>query len=307
MKMNVTVRQLRAFIAVLDCGSFGGAAESMHLSQAALSGLIKELETRLGVRLLDRSTRQVSVSVVGASFEPMVRRVLISLEEALESVVNLRELKRGVVRVAAPETLSCTLLPQLIANYSDRYPGVDVRFADVPIEDVISGLESGRSDIGFGPVHVPANADLHIQPLFLDPLCAVLRPDDPFARQSSVSWQDLQQRPLISYMPNLMANVLSNVPSRFHPPEIIPVHRVNTALSMLKIKSAYVLCPYMAHSLVKGFGLACLPLVQPTVTWQVTMFSRGREYLSPAVESFMDFALGEGRKAVKGTDLEGAG
>src|SRR5690606_15937464 len=151
MKVDVTLRQLRAFIAVLERGSFSDAADSMHLSQAALSGLIKELESRLGMRLLDRSTRSVSVSVVGAEFEPLVRRVLANLDGALESVMNLKELRRGVVRVAAPETLSCTLLPQLIANYSNRFPGVDVRFDDVPIEEMIAGLYSGKSDIGFGP------------------------------------------------------------------------------------------------------------------------------------------------------------
>ena len=61
MTMDVTLRQLRAFIAVMETGSFSEAANVMHLSQAALSGLIKELESRLGVRLLDRSTRRVSL------------------------------------------------------------------------------------------------------------------------------------------------------------------------------------------------------------------------------------------------------
>src|SRR5690554_410017 len=95
MKVDITIRQLQAFIAVLERGSFSEAAQSMHLSQAALSGLVKELESRLGVRLFNRSTRRVEVSEVGASFEPQVRRALAALEEAVESVVNLRELHRG--------------------------------------------------------------------------------------------------------------------------------------------------------------------------------------------------------------------
>lgn len=302
MKIDITLRQLRAFIAVLDCGSFSDAAESMHLSQAALSGLIKELEGRLGVRLLDRSTRHVSVSVVGAAFEPLVRSVLANLDEAVESVLNLREVKRGVVRVAAPETLSCTLMPQLIAAYAQRYPGIDVRFADVPIEEVIAQLESGHADVGFGPAVVPLDSAFHIQTLLVDPLWVALQPTDPLAKQDQVSWQELQQHTLINYMPNLMNNVLSNIPTRLHPHDIMNVHRVNTALSMLRIKPAFVLCPSMAKSLVEGFGLVFLPIQQPTVTWQVAMFTRNRELLSPAVQSFMDFALGLSR-SLKGKDL----
>jgi len=83
MPMDVTLRQLRAFLAVLETESFSEAARSMHLSQAALSGLIKELESRVGVRLLDRSTRSVAPSVVGEAFEPMARRPVLDLDEAL--------------------------------------------------------------------------------------------------------------------------------------------------------------------------------------------------------------------------------
>ena len=142
MSMHVTLRQLRAFVAVLETGSFSEASKAMHLSQAALSGLVKELENRVGVRLLDRSTRSVSPTVVGDAFEPMARRVLADLDEALDSLTNLKELRRGLVRVAAPEPLSCTVLPELIARYNLQHPDVDVRFDDVPIEQVVAGLQA---------------------------------------------------------------------------------------------------------------------------------------------------------------------
>lgn len=291
MALEVTLRQLRAFVAVLECGSFSEAADAMHLSQAALSGLVKELESRLGVRLLDRNTRSVSASVVGAAFEPMVRRVLACLDEALEGVTNLKELRRGLVRVAAPEPLSCTLLPELIAGYGRRHPGVDVRFDDVPIEQVLAGLHSGSADIGFGPAGVPPDDAIEVHTIRADPLWAALRPDDPLSDGESVSWKALRDRPLINYMPNLALNVLSNVPPRHHPRDVIPVHRVNTALSLLRVRPGYVICPAMARALVEGFGLAFLPLRQPTVTWRISVYARGRALLSPAVESFLDFTL----------------
>jgi len=291
MALEVTLRQLRAFITVLECGSFSEAADTMHLSQAALSGLVKELESRLGVRLLDRNTRSVGASVVGTAFEPMVRRVLADLDEALNSVTNLKELRRGLVRVAAPETLSCTLLPDLIAGYEARYPGVDVRFDDVPIEQVLAGLHNGSADVGFGPAGVLADDAVQAHLIRIDPLWAALRPDDPLAAGQSVSWKALRDRPLINYMPNLALNVLSNVPSRHHPEHIVPVHRVNTALALLRVRPGFVICPAMARPLVEGFGLVFRPLCQPTVTWRIALFARDRSSLSPAVESFLDYAL----------------
>lgn len=291
MTPEVTLRQLRAFMAVLERGSFSEAAEAMHLSQAALSGLVKELEGRLGVRLLDRNTRSVSASVVGTAFEPMVRRVLADLDEALKNITNLKELRRGLVRVAAPETLSCTLLPELIAGYGRRHPGVDIRFDDVPIEGVLAGLHGGSADIGFGPAGVLTDDAVRAHLIRIDPLWVALRPDDPLAAGATVKWKDLRERQLINYMPNLALNVLSHVPPRHHPKDIMPVHRVNTALSMLHVRPGYAICPSMACSLVEGFGLAFRPLLQPTVTWHIAIFARDRSCLSPAVESFLDYTL----------------
>ena len=292
MAMDVTLRQLRAYVAVLEASSFSEAAKAMHLSQAALSGLIKELENRVGVRLLDRTTRKVSTSTVGETFAPMARRVLSSLDEALDNLTNLKELRRGLVRVAAPETLSCTLLPELIAGYNNSHPGVDVRFDDVPIQEVLAGLQNGSTDIGFGPAGVVPDQSVEVHMICADPLFVALRSDDPLTKAKSVSWKDLRERPLLNYMPNIAINVLSHVPSRHHPKELVPVHRVNTALSMLRVRQGAVICPSMAEPLVRGFGLTFLPLLQPAVKWKIAMFVRNSASLSPAVESFRDFTLG---------------
>ena len=289
MTMHVTIRQLRAFVAVVETGSFSEAAKAMSLSQAALSGLVAELENRVGVRLLDRNTRSVALSAVGQSFEPMVRRVLSTLEDALDSLADLKELRRGIVRVAAPETLSCTLMPELIATFQASHPGIEVRFEDVPIELVLAGLQQGNTDVGFGPAGVVGDGSAEVHVLWPDPLWVALPPGDPLASGDAVSWKDLKDRTLINYMPNFAANVLSNVPPRNHPAKIVPVHRVNTALAMLQVREGAVVCPSMAEPLVRGFGLAFLPLLRPQVSWRVAMFVRRRPSISPAVESFVRF------------------
>jgi DNA-binding transcriptional LysR family regulator len=124
-----------------------------------------------------------------------------------------------------------------------------------------------------------------------DPLFVALRSDDPLTKGKSVSWKDLRERPLLNYMPNIAINVLSHVPPRHHPKELVPVHRVNTALSMLRVRQGAVICPSMAEPLVRGFGLTFLPLLQPAVKWKIAMFVRHSASLSPAVESFRDFTL----------------
>lgn len=298
MTTNVTLRQLRAFIAVLETRSFSEAAQAMHLSQAALSGLILELETRLGLRLLDRTTRSVSPTQVGAHFEPMARRVLASLEEALDSLAQLKELRRGVVRIAAPEPLSCTLLPDLIAAYGAAHASVEVRFSDVPIAQVQDGLQNGSIDIGFGPAGVLVDERISETELTADPVWVALRAEDPLAGRSSVAWKEIADRPLINFMPNLAASVLAKVTPRHQPRDILPVNRVNTALSMLRVRGGAVVCPSMTAPLVRGFGLAFLPLTGPQVHWQTAVYFPRAVSLSPAAESFFRFISGTGLPAL---------
>lgn len=292
---DVTIRQLRAFAAIVEAGSFSDAAKAMHLSQAALSGLIRELENRIGMRLFDRTTRSVRPTAVGAAFDPMVRRVLGSLEEALDGLSNLKALRRGLVRIAAPEPLSCTLVPKLIAAFSARHPGVEIRFDDVPIGTVIEGLHNGNADIGFGPEGAAAgDAAIKTHGLVADPVWVALSPQDPLAHGEAVTWSEMRDRPLINYMPNLAANILAHVPARHHPREILGVNRVNTALAMLNVRAGAVISPAMAAPLARGFGLAFRPLRRPGVAWRVALFMRQDNTPSPAVATFLAFALQAG-------------
>ncbi|MCP5264889.1 MAG: LysR family transcriptional regulator [Burkholderiaceae bacterium] len=307
MGTHVTLRQLRAFCAVVETGSFTDAAKSMHLSQAALSGLVKELESQVDVRLLDRSTRAVAPSVVGEAFVPLVRRVIDDLDEALASLDNIKELRRGVVRVAAPETLSCTLLPELITRYNASHPDVDVRFDDVAIEEVVGGLQSGRIDIGFGPATSTDADDIVTHVLWTDPLWVALHPHDPLAERDVVGWKDLRERTLFTYMRAFETRVLSNVPPRQQPTRIVPVNRVNTALSMLKVKPGAVVCPSMTRPLVTGFGLVIRPLKHPVVKRSIAVYVRRRPSLSPAVESFLGFSRQFARRWASAGSSEATG
>ncbi len=121
--MNVSLRQLRAFVAVAELESFTGAAQQLHITQSALSLMIKDLESELGIRLLDRTTRSVRLAEAGHAFLPLVVGVLEDLERAIESVADLRDLKRGVARIAAPQLMSLTLLPTRARCPPDASPG----------------------------------------------------------------------------------------------------------------------------------------------------------------------------------------
>src|ERR687889_728823 len=105
--MNPTLRQMRAFVALAKAGNFTLAAQAMHVTQ---SGLIKELEQTLGTRVVDRSTRRITLTESGRELYPLFSQMIDDLDGALANVADHTQLRRGVVRIAAPQLMCCTLV-----------------------------------------------------------------------------------------------------------------------------------------------------------------------------------------------------
>src|SRR5215204_2367462 len=118
MSSHVDFGDLRAFIAVAEFGAFHEAAESLDLSQPALSRRIQKLEETLGVALLERTTRRVDLTTVGRDFLPKARRLLDDLEESLLSVRAIGERRTGQVSVACVPTAAYYFLPEVIRAYN---------------------------------------------------------------------------------------------------------------------------------------------------------------------------------------------
>ncbi|MEZ5649811.1 MAG: LysR family transcriptional regulator [Burkholderiaceae bacterium] len=291
---NLTLRQLRAFRAVTEAGSFSAAAEALHLTPAALSGQIKELEAQLGVKLFDRNTRKVSLSVVGREFFPLTERVLQDLDDAVTSISSLKAKRRGVVRLAAPEVVSCTLVPAAMAVFREQYPQVEVRFLDVPLEEVVQRTMRGEVDLGIAPGHIE-QSDIDRTPFMEAPLHLAVRRDDPLATRRQVGWEQLRKRRLISFFREFARWAAPQFDSRaddLFPTDIVVVRRINTALAMVQARFGITLCPAFANGLASGFDLVLVPLAGPSIVREYAVLQRAGHSLTPAAEAFRAFLLG---------------
>ena len=207
--MNITLRQLRAFVAVARTGSFTLAAESLYISQSALSGLIKELEQTLGVRVVDRSTRRIHLSDMGRELFPLVEKILSDLDRVLTDVSERKSLKSGFVRVAAPQLMAATVLPEIIAAYNNEHPDISVKLVDSVVESIVSRVFSGEVDFGIGPERDP-NSDITAESLFDGRFIAVFPRGHPLSQMREVSWADLAAYPFISLQGQFTERLMLN-------------------------------------------------------------------------------------------------
>jgi DNA-binding transcriptional LysR family regulator len=141
---------MRAFSRVVETGSFSKAAETLNISRTSVTQLIQQLEARLRVRLLNRTTRRVSVTHDGAQFHERVQRLLADLEEAESSLGEAAQRPRGKLRVDVPSPLARLVLVPALAEFHARYPdiqiemGVSDRMVDIIGEHVDCVVRGGE-------------------------------------------------------------------------------------------------------------------------------------------------------------------
>lgn len=194
--MNISLRQLRVFLAVARQQHFRRAAESLHLSQPAVSRHIAELEAELGLKLFDRNTREVVPTDAGRYLESAIGRVLDELEGVLAYVHTENERRRGKVHVASVPTLSAGLMPQCIAACARRYPELVIQLHDQAQTLVLDSVRGGEVDFGLA-IEPPDTGEFDSELLLRDPFALVCRPDHALAAPSSVPWRKLRGQPLI--------------------------------------------------------------------------------------------------------------
>ena len=283
--MNYSLRQLKVFVTVARARSFSRAGEMIGLSQSAVSHSVEELEHQTGVRLLDRTTREVVLTEAGQQLAGRLERLLDELAVTLRDAGRVGQQLSGTVKVAASQTISAHLIPQCIAHSNRRYPDIDFVLHDRPQQWVLESIRQGEVDFGIVIDPGPA-ADLQ---------CEVVLAE-PFASLTEVPWQALQNerlilqdyasgsRPLIDAALSRLAVRANIVQEIGHPATLFPMVESGIGISVL---------PALALPLPQGSHLAVKRLT-PVMERQLMLACRKNRSLSTAAQALWEIVREEG-------------
>lgn len=296
--MNVTLRQLQAFVLVAQTRSFTQAARGMHITQSALSLLIRELESVLDARLVNRTTRSISLTDVGEEFLPSAQHVLAELQHAIGNVDKLLAKERGRVIVAAPLVLSGTLLPDIFVSFRERYPGIQLLLKDTLPDHVLPLVRAGAADLGIGTFHKTQD-DLSRVLLFRESLVAVFARTHALAHQGRkerkhLRWSDLEGEPVLtlprgSIFRDLAEQGFAAAGLTLEP--ALEASYVGTLLGMVRAGLGVAIVPGYATALGDRASLSWKRLERPVVEREVVMVHRNTTALSPAAQAFADHVV----------------
>jgi DNA-binding transcriptional LysR family regulator len=189
------VRRLRVLREVMARGSFSAAAESLHLSQSAVSQQIAVLEREVGVPLLERTTEGPKLTAAGEALMEHGDAVICRLEEAERELAQIAGLEGGRLRLASFPTASATLMTRALSVFRQRFPKVELQFSEDEPEDSFPGLKRGDFDLAvvFDYPDFPLDfaRDVEAEMIFEEPMRVALPPGHPLAAAKSVRVADL--------------------------------------------------------------------------------------------------------------------
>lgn len=227
---QMKLSQLRVLVAVADHSSFSEAALSLEMSQSAVSHSIAALEDHLGVVLVARGRHGARLTPVGDRIVHHARIMLYQSEAIVQEAEEIKGLKGGQVRVASFRSIAIHLLPDAIAQFNHRYPGVTINLSEHDnYRQVEKALREGRADIGL--TVLPAAEDLESWVMLENEYVALMPPRFQSASQR-LTWADLTQQPMI--MPPLdrvmMRDVYAHIQAHGHHLNVISEVETDTTI-----------------------------------------------------------------------------
>ncbi len=285
--INFDLHQLQAFIAVAERSSFRAAAEHIHLSPPALSRRIEKLESILGTRLFNRTTREVELTSLGRIFLERARSAVDDLEAAMLGISDIAATRSGRVTVACVPSAALYFLPQVIRSFSSQYPAIRIRVIDESMSQTLQSVLSGESDFGIGFMS-SLMPEIEFEGIHDDPFVVAMRRDHPLASRKSVGWPAIAGERLISVARSsgnrqLLDDVLTK--AGIQPHFAFEVSHIGTLLGMVEAGLGLAAVPRMAlpakHSAVIG-----LPLKNPTLSRSLGLLTRQGVALRPAAAMF---------------------
>lgn len=285
--VRFSVRQLEVFVAAAELESFGAAAARLGLTPSAVSQLIGELESAVGLRLFDRTTRRVALSAGGRDLAGAARQALQQLQGLAQCAADVRSRHVGLLRVAAPQALAATVLAEAVDAFLAEHPRARVQVCDTPVDHLVETVAQGLADLALGPDR-PADPEVGCEPLFDSPWVLWCAPHHPLARLPQLTWADLRGHALVAAGRDHEAHVacMGAPAERTEPCQI--VDHVTTALGLSAGARLATLAPAYVERLARAFGLVACCVQGPPVWRQVCLYQPLRRTLHPVAQGFAE-------------------
>ena len=302
--MEVSTRQLRAFRLAAQHHNFTRAAEALFITPSGFSVLIKELESRVGFRLFDRTTRHVELTPHGRELLAVIQRSLEELDVAIASIGRSAKRNQQSVALGTTPLVAANILPPAIREFRKQRPDVRIQLFDADLPTLIQMVETGKLDMSLGIFK--AMPDVRREPFFRFSLMVARAAKDDIQPRRTSTWSSLDGETLISLSPGhphqqlidkhlAQAGVKVQIGST--------VNLLDTQIALVEAEEGIAVIPSFGMPACRNRKVVMSQLINPVVRFDFHMISRRGRELPPGAVEFTSFlksyiALWAGRAGV---------
>lgn len=307
--LTVTIRHLRAFLAVAKRRNFTRAADELNISQPSLTMSVRQLEDIIGSSLFDRTTRSVVLTPDGEEFLPSAARLIGDFDLAVQDLRAMASRRRGSLGLASVPSIATRILPDVMKTFAQTNPRVRIKLREGNSSDVRRHVLSNDVDLGFGSKETD-EPDLDFKLLFRDQLGLLVRKDHPLARaRQPLTWQALAEFDFVGLTSDTatapLLDEIPNLPSTIRFPHY-EVSTNSTLWALLENGIGITTTPALS-SPQENSPLRFCALTQPTVWRSVHIISRRGRSLSTASRKVIALVRQALRERCKGGLISIAG
>lgn len=287
----MTIVRYEIIVKVVELGSFTETAETLNMTQSAVSHAVASLESEWGVSLLIRDRKKgITLTEIGQKILPHIREILKRVEVINQEIALMTSLETGIIRIGTFASASSCLLPKLLAKFRKKHPKIEFKFYEGTYEEITEWLGSGIIDIGF-VVKGKSNPNFDLVPLIKDKMVVAYHPDHQFQSKEIVEMNDLMYESFI--MPTGMYQ--SHVEELFAEAQIKPsilfeVHDCTTIANMVQEGLGVTIGPELFLKTQQNIKISKLNIENSR---EVALACQSIANASPAVKEFLHVAKNE--------------
>ncbi|MDF0602003.1 LysR family transcriptional regulator [Psychromarinibacter sp. C21-152] len=292
---RLTLKQLYAIAAVYRTGKVSAAAEQLFITQSAVSVLIRQAEGALGLALFDRTTRSLVPTAATEEAIGVIERILGDLDALSLTMGELRELRRGQVRLTATPATAQAFLPRTVERFRAAYPAIGLVLDDCAPNQFLPNIRQERAEFGVG-MPPPDRGEFDWSLLHDDPLCLICPADHAFGGRTAVAWAELRDVPLLLSRRDYGVRTIVEetlLQQGIRPTLGAEIGFLGSAFWMASAGIGLSILPQRLTRAFIGGDLVSVPLTGPVRTRPIGIVTRRGRSLSPSSRSFVDMLMEE--------------
>ncbi|PLR89765.1 LysR family transcriptional regulator [Bacillus sp. T33-2] len=288
------IRQLKYFLEVARLKSITKAAESLHISQPALSKMIMSLEEELGMTLVIRTKKTSDITDAGIVVMEYAQKMTALLDEMSTTLNDMTNLARGQVNIGLPPFIGSLFFPKVMAKFHHKYPNVELNIKEYGGARVVKSVEEGEFELGVAVL--PINEEQYnVYPIVEEEMKLLVHREHRFASSQIVQLNDLVDEEFIFYNEEFaLHHIIRNlfITAGFEPKILFKSSQWDLMSEMVAANLGITILPQSICNRVSNRDLAIIRL-EPTILWKLAVITKKDRYLSFAGRAFIEFILKE--------------